>query len=65
MLIAWTTVATRAEADALATGVIAANLAACVQIEGPITAHYRWQGKPEQAQEFRLAFKLLPSHSLL
>lgn len=64
MLIAWTTVATRTEADALAAGVIGANLAACVQIEGPITAHYRWQGKLEHAQEFRLTFKLLPSQLL-
>jgi periplasmic divalent cation tolerance protein len=64
MLIAWTTVATRAEADALAAGVIAVNLAACVQIEGPIVSHYRWQGKLEQAQEYRLSFKFLPAQLL-
>lgn len=64
MLIAWTTVATRAEADALAAGVIAANLAACVQVEGPITSHYRWQGKLEATEEFRLCLKFLPSQLL-
>ncbi|MBP6508368.1 MAG: divalent-cation tolerance protein CutA [Opitutaceae bacterium] len=60
MLIAWTTVATRAEADKLAGDIIARNLAACVQVEGPITSHYRWQDKIEQAEEYRLCLKFLP-----
>ena len=61
MLIAWTTVEKRADADNLAREVIARGLAVCVQIDGPITSHYRWDGRNEIAQEFRLAFKLLPS----
>jgi periplasmic divalent cation tolerance protein len=60
MLIAWTTVASRADADRLAADAIARNAAACVQIDGPIQSHYRWEGKAEQAEEFRLAFKCLP-----
>ena len=62
MFIAWTTVAKRPDADRLATSAIARNLAVCVQIDGPITSHYRWQGQDERSEEFRLAFKCLPSH---
>lgn len=64
MLIAWTTVATRAEADTLAAGILAANLAACVQVEGPVTSHYRWQGKLERTEECRLTLKFLPAQLL-
>jgi periplasmic divalent cation tolerance protein len=58
--IAWTTVATRADADRLATTAIAATLAVCVQSDGPIVSHYRWHGQDERSEEFRLAFKCLP-----
>jgi periplasmic divalent cation tolerance protein len=57
MFIAWTTVGSREEADRLAAGVVAQGLAACAQIDGPIISHYRWQGRPERAEEFRLTFK--------
>ena len=60
VFIAWTTVADRFAADVIAADVIARDLAVCVQIEGPITSLYRWHGKPEEAQEFRLTFKCLP-----
>lgn len=60
MFIAWTTVGTKAEADQLAAATVAAGLAACVQVDGPITSHYRWQGRQERAEEFRLCFKCLP-----
>ncbi|MDP3068650.1 MAG: divalent-cation tolerance protein CutA [Opitutaceae bacterium] len=61
MFIAWTTVATRADAERLAAGAVAAGLAACVQVEGPIVSHYRWAGKVERSEEFRLTFKCLPA----
>lgn len=61
MLIAWTTVGTGADAKKLATAAIAAGLAVCVQIEGPIESHYRWKGRTEKAAEFRLTFKLVPA----
>jgi len=64
MLIAWTTVATRPEAETLAEGIIAHNLAACVQIDGPIISHYRWEGRPQRAEEFRLCLKFLPAQLL-
>jgi periplasmic divalent cation tolerance protein len=63
MLLAWTTVSERAHADRLAASCVAQNLAVCVQIDGPITSHYRWQGQDERAEEFRLCFKLLESHA--
>lgn len=65
MLLAWTTVATRVDADRLAADVVARNLAVCVQIDGPITSHYCWQGRAERAEEFRLCFKVLEPHAAL
>lgn len=62
MLIAWTTVSSRRDAEKLAQFAVSAKLAVCVQIDGPITSVYRWQGNVEQSTEFRLTFKLLPSH---
>jgi periplasmic divalent cation tolerance protein len=60
MQIAWTTVAKRQDAEILAREAVRQNLAACVQIDGPITSVYRWEGRVEQAEEFRLQFKFLP-----
>jgi periplasmic divalent cation tolerance protein len=62
MFIAWTTVASRDDAERLATDVVARNLAVCVQIDGPIVSHYRWQGQAERSEEFRLSFKCVPAH---
>jgi len=61
MLIAWTTLPTKAQADELAAAAVAARLAACVQVDGPITSHYIWQGTQEKSEEYRLTFKALPS----
>ena len=61
MLIAWTTVGTSAEAERLASDVVAAGLAACAQVEGPIVSHFRWEGKMERVEEFRLCFKFIPA----
>jgi len=62
MLIAWTTVALRADAERLAAEAVREDLAVCAQIEGPIVSHYRWQGQLERSEEFRLTFKCLPTH---
>ena len=59
MFIAWTTVADRDTADRLAREAVAQKLAVCVQIEGPVISHYRWQGREERSEEFRLTFKCL------
>ena len=60
MFIAWTTLATRADAEKLAAEVVGLGLAACVQVEGPVISHYLWQGRPERTEEFRLCLKCLP-----
>ena len=61
MLIAWTTVATQADADRMASAAVAQSLAICVQVEGPILSHYRWEGRDMREQEFRLMFKIMDS----
>ncbi len=60
MFLAWTTVASRPEAEQLAATAVALHLAVCVQIEGPVISHYRWHGLVERSEEFRLLFKCLP-----
>jgi periplasmic divalent cation tolerance protein len=52
-----TTVATAADAERIANALLAQRLAACVQIVGPITSHYWWQGKIEQATEYQCLIK--------
>jgi periplasmic divalent cation tolerance protein len=64
MLIGWTTVETREQAEALAAGLVAERLAACVQIDGPIRSHYRWEGRAEAAEEYRLTIKFIPLRQL-
>lgn len=59
MLIGWTTVETRAQAETLSRGLISLNHAVCVQIEGPITSVYRWQGEVAESTEYRLMVKFL------
>ncbi len=46
-------------AAALARELVAERLAACVQISGPITSTYRWQGNIETAEEWRCSIKTL------
>ena len=60
MFIAWTTMATKADAETLARDVVARGLAVCAQVEGPVASHYIWQGKPERTDEFRICLKCLP-----
>lgn len=52
-----TTVESAEDAEAIAKSLVDQCLAACVQVDGPITSHYRWAGKVEQATEFRLMIK--------
>ena len=61
MFVAWTTTANRADADRLAAAALERRLAVCVQVEGPVISTYRWQGKIERSEEFRLTFKCLPA----
>ncbi|MER5399553.1 divalent-cation tolerance protein CutA [Streptomyces sp. NBC_00386] len=45
------------KAEALARGAVAARVAACAQISGPVTSVYRWEGAVETASEWRIQFK--------
>ena len=62
-MIGFTTVQTRDEALVMARALIENKLAACVQIEGPITSVYTWDGKTEQTEEFRLLVKFVEAGS--
>jgi periplasmic divalent cation tolerance protein len=63
LLVGWTTVSTRESAEMLAQGLVEGRLAACVQIEGPITSLYQWQGRTERTEEFRLCVKFTPARA--
>lgn len=52
-----TTVGSTADAEALARSIVAARLAACVQVVGPISSVYRWQGDVCAEQEWRCEAK--------
>jgi periplasmic divalent cation tolerance protein len=41
------------EADRIARALLDARLAACVQVTGPVTSRYWWQGAQEAATEWR------------
>jgi periplasmic divalent cation tolerance protein len=48
-----TTTERREDAERIARALVEERLAACVQVTGPITSTYRWQGKIETAQEWQ------------
>ena len=52
-----TTTETKLDAQAIANAVIEKRLAACVQIMGPITSTYWWQGEIETAEEWQCIIK--------
>ena len=53
----------RAAAEACAERLVTAGLAACVQVEGPVTSIYRWQGVIERAEEWRCTCKTSPARA--
>jgi periplasmic divalent cation tolerance protein len=63
MFVAWTTVGSQAEAEKLAEGAVTQRLAACAQVEGPVTSFYHWEGKMERSEEYRIWFKYLPANA--
>jgi periplasmic divalent cation tolerance protein len=52
-----TTCDERGVIEKIANHLVENSLAACCQIEGPITSVYRWQGKVEMATEYRCLIK--------
>lgn len=52
-----TTTAAQEIAENIARDLVHSKLAACVQIEGPLTSVYRWNEKIETSREYRLGVK--------
>lgn len=52
-----TTTDTREAVERIARLLVLERLAACVQIDGPMTSIYRWQGQMEETPEWRLTAK--------
>ena len=52
-----TTTASKADAEKIARALVERRLAACVQIGGPITSCYHWQGQVETAEEWLCTIK--------
>lgn len=57
LVLVISTTETRADAERLAEALTERNLAACVQIDGPIHSHYRWAGQARVSPEYRLLMK--------
>jgi len=51
------TFGSRQEASACAERLVAAGLAACVQVDGPVLSTYRWRSVVETAEEWRCTCK--------
>ncbi|HVT30322.1 MAG TPA: divalent-cation tolerance protein CutA [Lacipirellulaceae bacterium] len=52
-----TTTGTRHDAEQIAAELVSRRLAGCVQIAGPITSTFRWQGNVETAEEWLCTVK--------
>jgi len=52
-----TTVSSRDEANSIASELVSRHLAACVNILGPVSSVYHWEGEVENAEEFLLLIK--------
>lgn len=52
-----TTTGNRQDAEQIAAELISRRLAGCVQVSGPITSAFRWQGKVETAEEWVCVIK--------
>ena len=59
LYVCWTTTSNANQAQALARLAIEKELAACAQIDGPITSFYRWEGAIQEESEVRVWFKCL------
>jgi len=57
LIIVMTTVASHEDAERITNQLLEAGLAACIQIDGPMTSHYLWKGTIERSNEFRLTIK--------
>ena len=47
-----TTVEKRGDAESIAGALVEKRLAACVQVAGPVTSYFHWEGKLDRAEEY-------------
>jgi periplasmic divalent cation tolerance protein len=52
-----TTVGSAEEAERISAALVDRRLAACVQVIGPISSRYRWQGRVEEDREWQCLAK--------
>lgn len=57
IVVITTTFPDQAAARGVAEWLVASRLAACVQVEGPLTSTYRWGGSIERTEEWRVVCK--------
>ncbi len=62
LIVGWTTVAQKKDAEKIATEIIKSKLAACVQFDGPIYSVYEWKGEIKNESEYRLTIKFPSSN---
>jgi periplasmic divalent cation tolerance protein len=56
-IVALVSVGSQAEAERIAAALVGEQLAACVNIVGPIRSIYRWEGRVEHDEELLLVIK--------
>ena len=52
-----TTLENRDDAEKIARALVGKRIAACVQIMGPLTSFFQWQGKLDSAEEYLCVIK--------
>ncbi|HEY5815399.1 MAG TPA: divalent-cation tolerance protein CutA [Solirubrobacterales bacterium] len=52
-----TTIGAEEEAERISAALVERRLAACVQVIGPVSSRYRWQGEVETAEEWMCVAK--------
>jgi periplasmic divalent cation tolerance protein len=56
-IIVLVTAQSKQEAEHIAQKLLEAKLIACANILGPVSSHFHWNGKIEQAEEFLVIMK--------
>jgi periplasmic divalent cation tolerance protein len=58
-IVITTTAGTRADAEQIAAKLVGEQLAACVQVSGPIESTFPWEGKQQTSTEWLVTIKTL------
>ncbi len=63
MHIGWTTTETLEDAERLARDAVRERIAACAQVDGPITSFFIWEDELKKTEEYRITFKFVSDRS--